>query len=166
MPYLIVMACLLSIMSTPASSSDMNYCRPYAAKLTQTFINYVWKRAYSACLNVEGSDPLPPNNWLTAWQIVAPEADLKLVEASPRKVDVSKIGNVPATADPTPAASADPPSDPVDPVDQPVKKHKVIKVASADPTPSYASGAPQALCTSHKMRTVYTANGKSWNCRK
>jgi len=165
MPYLIVMACLLSIMSTPASSSDMNYCRPYAAKLTQTFINYVWKRAYSACLNVEGSDPLPPNNWLTAWQIVAPEADMKIVDATPKAttVDVAKIGNVPASG---PITIADPPSDPVsDPADPPVKKHRV-KVVSADPTPSYASGAPQALCTSHKMRTVYTANGKSWNCRK
>jgi hypothetical protein len=174
MPYLYATAFALFVLSTPAHAGDINYCRPYAAQLTQTFINYVWKRAYTACLNVEGEDPIPPNNWLTAWNIVAPESDLKAVAlTSKTSLDVSKIGNVPATdapkgkkvkTDPVEVAAIDPAPDPVDP--PPTKSKKRVRTALADPTPQSSGGAPQALCTSHKMRTVYTANGKSWNCRK
>lgn len=175
MPYLIVTALVFMLTSTPATASDTNYCRPYAAKLTQTFINYVWNRAYTACLNVEGDDPLPPNNWMTAWRIVAPEADLKVIEASPVKVDLDKIGNVPATdapkgkqvaaIDPTdPIDPVDPPPPPDKPIKQPKSKPAVVKTASVDPTPKSSGGAPQALCTKNNLRTVY--NGHHWNCRK
>jgi hypothetical protein len=175
MPYLIVTALVFMLTSTPATASDTNYCRPYAAKLTQTFINYVWNRAYTACLNVEGDDPLPPNNWMTAWRIVAPEADLKVIEASPVKVDLDKIGNVPATdapkgkqvaaIDPTdPIDPVDPPPPPDKPIKQPKTKPAVVKTASVDPTPKSSGGAQQALCTKNNLRTVY--NGHHWNCRK
>src|SRR5262245_53380407 len=90
----------------PADGGSPDYCRPYARDLTQVMINYIWNRAYSTCLNVEGPDPTVPDNWQDAWKIVDPQLD-KIgaeIDAALRldKKKLSKIGVVPATADPTP----------------------------------------------------------------
>lgn len=68
-----------------ANAASMEYCRPYAAKFSQTMINYIWNRAYTTCLN-EDEDPTLPTRWADA---------VGIINGSP--IDVSGIGVTPAT---------------------------------------------------------------------
>lgn len=150
MPHVFVVVITLALATLPAPAADMNYCRPYARDLTQVLVNYIWKRAYSNCLNVEGKDPVVPDNWQSAWLVVEP------VAVTP--VDLSKVGVVPATDNPKPKRKyiiSDPlPDDP--PVDVAPDSVKVASVTKA-------VAVTKSVTSVGKGRSGYAKGTAQWN---
>lgn len=52
---------VLLLLSTSAQAAEMDVCRPYARKLTDSMIKYIWTWSYSHCLSLEEASPVPPS---------------------------------------------------------------------------------------------------------
>lgn len=87
----------LVLASTAAHAGSADYCRPYARDVTQAMIEFIWNRAYTECLNVEGPDPQVPATWQDAWKVVDPTP---VQQPADRFREIKSIGVVPATGDP------------------------------------------------------------------
>lgn len=140
---------LLIIFGGLAGAAELTYCQIYANRMSAMalqrligvpFIDastgkFLYRKAYTNCLLADSEPP-----------IVLSEEQQPLITGmpSPPTRPEPVQGSVPAT-DP-----ADAPAAPVAP------KAKAVKVSQG--------GQPQALCTSHGMRTVYT--GLHWRCLK
>jgi|SRR5215467_4839543 len=57
------------LFSRPVHSAEADYCRPYAAQLSQKLIRYIWNRLYTTCLNSD-QRPTPPVDDNSAWALI------------------------------------------------------------------------------------------------
>ena len=96
--FIIAMFILLFIVVKPAKPGTMDYCRPYAAAVAQTVVNFAWLRAYSACLNDEADPRQPePPDWRGAMCVILPGCEFAIP------------GSVPATASDKPVSDPEKP---------------------------------------------------------
>lgn len=74
--------------TAPVWGASMDYCRPFAAQVSQALVTYAWNRAYTYCLN-QDEDPAIPDM----------EGILKIVVPTLPVIPVPRpeVGDVPAT---------------------------------------------------------------------
>lgn len=90
----------LLLAASPVGAADPDYCRPYAAQLSQRLITYVWNRAYTTCLNEDEPPALPLTNE-EGWKIIFD----KFVQAQP--IETKGLADKPATEKPVVVVNGD-----------------------------------------------------------